>query len=127
MNASEPRTIPGLEALRYEDRHVRAHYAGILRTDEVQVGVYLLDSGGYIPAHRHSESWDIALVLEGEIEARISEGIERRVMRCATHAVNLVPPGVVHEIVNPSASEPARFLLVQSPARGFDFVRAEES
>ena len=117
-------TIPDLSALAYEDKHVRAHKALVHQTDEVQVNVYVLEPGGRIPPHRHSTSWDISLVIEGEIEARFGEGDTVRTVRCAAQAINLVPPGIVHEIVNPSAGEPATFLLVQSPSRSFDFVRA---
>ena len=123
MPDSSARTIAALASLPYTDRHVGAHYAPVHRTDELQIGIYILDPGGRIPPHRHSKSWDIALVLEGEIEARIGDGAETRVVRCAVHAMNLVPPGVVHAIRNPSADAPARFLLVQSPSRDFDFLR----
>ena len=108
--------------MNYVDRHIHAHYAAVHRTDELQAGIYVLEPGGRIPSHRHSKSWDFAVVLDGEIEARIGEGASARVVRCAAHAINLVPPGMVHEICNMSDT-PARFLLVQSPARGFDFLR----
>jgi quercetin dioxygenase-like cupin family protein len=122
MPQAEARTIADLTALTYVDRHIHAHYAAVYRTDELQAGIYVLEPGGRIPSHRHSKSWDFAVVLDGEIEARIGEGTSARVVRCAAHAINLVPPGMVHEISNMSDT-PARFLLVQSPARGFDFLR----
>ena len=116
----QPTSIPDLAALPYVDRHIGAHYAAVHRTDEVQAGIYVLDPGGRIPAHRHSASWDIALVLEGEIEARIGDAPPVRV---PAHGMNLVPPGTLHEIAHPG-DRPARVLLVQSPSRGFDFLRA---
>lgn len=122
MPETEARTIGDLAALDYVDRHIGARYAAVHRTDELQAGIYVLAPGGRIPAHRHSTSWDFALVLDGEIEARIGEGADVRVVRCAAHAINLVPPGTVHELRNVGAA-PARFLLVQSPSRGFDFLR----
>ncbi|MGA3399668.1 MAG: cupin domain-containing protein [Acetobacteraceae bacterium] len=118
------RTIGDLATLDYVERHIGARYAVLHRTDEMQAGVYVLAPGGRIPAHRHSTSWDFALVLEGEIEAQVGEGGAARVMRCGPHAVNLVPPGTVHAIRNPSSDAAARFLLVQSPSKGFDFLRA---
>lgn len=124
MSESGARTIGDLSALEHVERHIGARYASLHRTDEMQAGIYVLAPGGRIPAHRHSTSWDFALVLEGEIEARIGDGAEARTVRCGPHAVNLVPPGTVHEIRNPSDSTPARFLLVQSPSKGFDFLRA---
>jgi quercetin dioxygenase-like cupin family protein len=119
-----PRAIPDLAALAYEAKHIRAHKALALQSDEVQVNVYLLEPGGRIPAHRHTTSWDITYVIEGEIEARWGVEGALHTTRTAAGALNLVPPGVAHEIVNPGPA-PARFLLVQSPSRGFDFVRCE--
>ena len=123
MPESSARTITDPKSLAFTDRHVGAHYAAVHQTDALQIGIYVLDPGGCIPPHRHSVSWDIALVLEGEIEARIGEGPAARVVRCGVHAMNLVPPGIVHTLRNPSADAPARFLLVQSPSRDFDFLR----
>jgi len=122
MPEPQARTIADLAALDYVDRHIRARYAAVHRTDEMQAGIYELAPGGRIPAHRHSASWDFAVVLDGEIEARIGAGEGARVVRCGAHAINLVPPGTVHELRN-VGDAPARFLLVQSPSRGFDFLR----
>jgi len=123
MSESAASTITDLASLTYADRHQHAQYAPVHRTDEVQIGVYLLEPGGSIPPHRHSTSWDIALVLDGAIEVMIGEGAQARVVRCGVHAINLVPPGTLHAIRNATAGVPARFLLVQSPSRGFDFLR----
>jgi quercetin dioxygenase-like cupin family protein len=119
-----PLSIPDLAALAYEAKHVRARKALAMQSDAVQVNVYVLEPGGRIPAHRHTVSWDITYVIEGEIEARwVVDGTVRTV-RAGAGGLNLVPPGVAHEVVNPGAAM-ARFLLVQSPSRGFDFVRCE--
>jgi quercetin dioxygenase-like cupin family protein len=115
-------TIPDLSALLYEAKHVLAHKALVHQTDAVQVNVYVLEPGGRIPAHWHSASWDISFVIEGEIEARFTDG---RTVRCGPQAFNIVPPGTVHEIANASATRTAKFLLVQSPSRGFDFIKSE--
>jgi quercetin dioxygenase-like cupin family protein len=120
MPDAAARTIADLALLDYVARHEGARYAAVHRTDAFQAGIYVLAPGGRIPAHRHTASWDFAVVLEGEIEARIGEGADSRVVRLPPHALNLVPPGTVHELRNPSAA-PARFLLLQSPASGFDF------
>jgi quercetin dioxygenase-like cupin family protein len=124
MPQPQPLTIEDPATLTYADRHEGAHYAAIHRTDEVQAGIYVLDPGGSIPAHRHTASWDIAVVLEGEIEVSIDEGGAERTVRLRAQGVNLVPPGVRHSLHNPSAAAPARFLLLQSPSKGFDFRRA---
>ncbi len=120
---SGPRTVE-LASLDYEDRHVLARKALVHQTDEVQVNVYVLEPGGRVPSHHHTTSWDISVVLEGEIDATFTENGAMRTVRRGPDSVNLVPPGTVHEIANPSRTKPARFLLIQSPAHGFDFVRA---
>lgn len=122
MPAVDPTTIADLAALPHAPRHEGARYAAIHRADAFQAGTYLLAPGGRIPPHRHSAAWDVAIVLEGEIEARMGEGPAARAVRLKPHAVNLVPPGTVHELRNPGPAE-ARFVLIQSPAQGFDFVR----
>jgi quercetin dioxygenase-like cupin family protein len=121
MSAAEPATIADLAALPHAPRHEGASYAAIHRAGAFQAGTYLLAPGGRIPLHRHSTAWDLAIVLEGEIEATIGTGPAARAVRLGPHAVNLVPPGTAHELRNPGPA-PARFVLIQSPARGFDFV-----
>ncbi len=80
-------TILDLSTLLYDAKHVLAHKALVHQTDEVQVNVYILEPGGRIPAHRHSSSWDISVVIEGEIEARFTEGgtVPDRALRQAGH------------------------------------------
>jgi quercetin dioxygenase-like cupin family protein len=121
VSEAEARIIAGPAALSFLDRHINARYAPVHRTEEVQVGMYVLDPGGRVPAHHHSTSWDIAVVLEGEIEIRVGAGEQARTVRCTAQAISVVPPGTVHEIRNAAADKPARFVLVQSPSRGFDF------
>jgi quercetin dioxygenase-like cupin family protein len=118
-------TILDLSTLLYDARHILAHKALVHQTDEVQVNVYVLEPGGRIPAHRHSSSWDISFVIDGEIEARFIEDGMVRTVRCGSQAINLVPPGTVHEIANASMTRSARFLLIQSPSRGFDFINSD--
>lgn len=123
MPDAKARTIVDPGSLPTTDRHVGAHYAPVHRTDELRIGIYRLDPDGQIPPHRHSRSWDIALVLEGAIDVTIADAAQPRVVRCEEHAINLVPPGIVHAIRNASAEASARFMLVQSPSRDFDFLR----
>jgi quercetin dioxygenase-like cupin family protein len=118
-------TILDLSTLLYDAKHILAHKALVHQTDEMQVNVYVLEPGGCIPAHRHSTSWDISFVIEGEIEARFVEDGRVRTVQCGSQAVNLVPPGTVHEIANVSTTQPAKFLLIQSPSRSFDFIKLD--
>jgi quercetin dioxygenase-like cupin family protein len=122
MTPAVPTTFPDLSSLSYDRKHLGALKALLHRSDEVQVSVYLLEPGGRVPMHRHTASWDISFVVEGEIEARFLEDGGVRTVRCGPQAVNLVPPGRPHEIANASAAEPAKFLLIQSPSENFDFI-----
>ncbi len=117
------RNIPNFSALSYEEKHSLARRALVNQTDEVQVSVYVLEPGGKVPAHQHSQSWDISVVMEGEIEIRFSMDADAGTLRCKRQAINMVPPGTVHEISNPSDAEPAAFLLIQSPSKSFDFIK----
>ena len=119
-----PKTIADLSQLTYDAKHIGARKALVHQTDDVQISVYVLEPGGRIPLHRHTSSWDVSFVIEGEIEALFGEGEGARSVRCSPQAMNLVPPGTLHEIANPSATVPAKFLLIQSPSRGFDFIKA---
>ena len=123
MTPAVATTLADLSSLSYERKDLGALKALLHRTDEVQVSVYLLEPGGRVPMHRHSASWDISFVVEGEIEARFLQEGQVRTVRCGPQAVNLVPPGLSHEIANASAAKPAKFLLIQSPSRSFDFIK----
>ena len=118
------RSIPDFSALSYDEKHILARKALVHQTDEVQVNVYVLEPGGRVPAHQHSQSWDISVVMEGEIEVRFLSDGDARALRCQRQAITMVPPGTVHEISNPSATDHATFLLIQSPSKSFDFVKA---
>jgi quercetin dioxygenase-like cupin family protein len=117
-------TFTSLASLAYEDRHQRARRALVQQTDAAQFVIYELAPGGSIPAHHHSTSWDLSLVLAGAIivTCQDSEAADGRL--CLTGAISIIPPGMVHAITNPSTSETAVFALLQSPAANFDFIRA---
>jgi quercetin dioxygenase-like cupin family protein len=123
MTADSVTNIPDFSALHYDEKHALARKALVHQTDEVQVNVYVLEPGGRIPAHKHSKSWDISVVIDGEIEVRFAEDGTARTIQCKAQAINLVPPGTAHEISNPSDTRPATFLLVQSPSKSFDFLK----
>ncbi len=123
MTAATATSIADLSALPYDPKHVRAHKALVHQTDDVQVNVYVLEPGGCVPMHRHTASWDISFVIEGELDAKFLEGGVVRTVRCGPQAMNLVPPGTLHEIANASATQQAKFLLIQSPSRSFDFIK----
>jgi quercetin dioxygenase-like cupin family protein len=122
MTETQVRTIADLMLLPFENKHIKAHKALIHQMDPVQVQVYVLQPQGCIPAHRHSQSWDISIVLDGEIESRHLEDGKTALSVCRRGAVTIVPPGILHEVRNPSQTDGATFLLIQSPSKDFDFL-----
>jgi len=123
MAPSSPKSIAKLSSLSYEPKHNGAYKAVAHETDEVQVSVYVLEPGGRIPMHRHTASWDISFVIEGELDVRFLEGRAVRTVRCGPQAMNFVPPGSLHEVANASTAKQAKFLLIQSPSHNLDFIK----
>ena len=122
MPESGVRFIADLMQLPFEDKHIKARKALIHQIDPVQIQIYVLQPQGCIPSHRHSQSWDIAVVLDGLVEATYLEDGQSRISVCRSGSVTVVPPGTLHEVRNPSRTDPARFLLIQSPSKDFDFL-----
>jgi quercetin dioxygenase-like cupin family protein len=118
------RSITDFAALQFDEKHILARSAVVHRSEEVQLSVYILEPGGRIPAHRHTSSWDISVVMEGEIEIRFAKDAVLHTIRCKSQAINLVPLGAVHGISNPSTTRSAAFVLIQSRPKCFDFVEA---
>jgi quercetin dioxygenase-like cupin family protein len=116
--------IAQLAALSYGPKHRRAARAKVVSTDAFNVSVYLLSPNGGIPAHRHSQSWDVVVVLEGTLRIRSLGADGPEVFLCGPGAIHIVRPDVPHEVENPSEIEDARFLLIQGPSHGFDFLPA---
>lgn len=116
--------IAGLSALSYEPKHRRAAQAKIIATDAFNLSIYLLAPKGGIPAHKHSRSWDVAVVLEGMIRIRSLRADGPEDFLCRPGAIHIVRPGVPHEVDNLSEIDDARFLLIQGPSQGFDFLPA---
>lgn len=114
--------IEDLKCLRYAPKHRETMQAKALASEPFNVSIYLLGPGGAVPPHTHSTSWDLIVVLEGELLIETEEAPEPHV--CATGAIHLTPPGMVHAVRNASLTAQARFLLVQGPTAEFDFLPA---
>jgi quercetin dioxygenase-like cupin family protein len=137
MRKAKPTTVLDISNLSYNendavvDEHDVLHHensvlvrrALVHQQDEVQVHAYVLKPGGRIKSHYHTKGWDIFFVIEGEFEAGHSR--DGTSIRCGKHAMHLVPPGTIHEIVNVRTTEPLKFLLTQSPSKGYDFIRSD--
>lgn len=95
----------------------------ILKTDDARVRIIELEAGAIAPMHRHSEVTDNMFGLSGTIvidlqapDCRVTLGPGER---CE------VAVGRLHQVRNGSATEPARYLLVQGVGR-YDFLEVND-
>jgi len=89
-----------------------------------QAGVIRVQPGSGVPTHLHSRIHDLFIGVRGELEIRY-EGLHGNgLFMLKPGAFCSVPPGVRHEISNPSMTDEAFFLLVHASYEGFDKVPA---
>ena len=114
-------SYPDLRALPFESR--RPGYArALLHRDRGSRALVLrLQPGGRVPAHRHSSVLDLFIGLEGAIEI----GWSGKRMKIQPGGVCRIPPGVRHEVFNPSAGQDAYCVLLHAGPGPFDFVQED--
>jgi quercetin dioxygenase-like cupin family protein len=96
---------------------------GVLHEDAAsQTGVYRIQPGSKVPTHLHSRSCDLFVGVKGEIEMRYEGQNVCGVLALKPGAFCSIPPGVRHEVLNPSKSDEAYFLLVHTLYQDFDVV-----
>jgi mannose-6-phosphate isomerase-like protein (cupin superfamily) len=90
----------------------------------VQTAVYRVQPGSGVPTHLHARVYDIFVGIKGNVEIRYEGQHGNGVFVLTPGAFCRMPPGVRHEISNPSKTDEACFLLVQASQDGFDYVPA---
>lgn len=99
---------------------------GVLHEDgPVQSAVFRVAPGSGVPRHLHSRVYDLFVGLKGMLEIRYEGQHGHGVFELRPGAFCAMPPGVRHEVFNPSATEEAFFLIVHAPHEGYDFVPVE--
>ena len=96
---------------------------GVLQEDaQAQTGVFRVQPGSGVPTHLHSRVYDLFVGVKGELEIRY-EGLHGNgVFVLKPGAFCSMPPGVRHEVSNPSKTDAAFFLLVHAPYESLDSV-----
>jgi mannose-6-phosphate isomerase-like protein (cupin superfamily) len=98
---------------------------GMLHEDApVQTAVYRVQPGSGVPTHVHAKVYDIFIGVKGNVEIRYEGQHGNGVFVLRPGAFCRMPPGVRHEISNPSKTDEACFLLVQASREDFDYVPA---
>jgi mannose-6-phosphate isomerase-like protein (cupin superfamily) len=96
---------------------------GMLHEDApVQTAVYRVQPGSGVPTHLHARVYDIFVGMKGNVEIRYEGQNGTGVFVLKPGAFCRMPPGVRHEISNPSKTDEACFLLVQASREDFDYA-----
>jgi len=96
---------------------------GVLQQDAPsQTGVFRIQPGSGVPTHLHSRVYDLFVGVKGDLEIRYEGQRGNGLFVLKPGAFCSMPPGVRHEISNPSKTDAAFFLLVHSPYEGLDIV-----
>ena len=98
---------------------------GVLHQDApVQTAVYRVQPGSGVPTHLHARVYDLFIGVTGNLEIRYEGGHGNGVFVLKPGGFCRMPPGVRHELSNPSKTEETVFLLVQASQEDFDYVPA---
>ena len=98
---------------------------GIMHEDgEVQTAVFRVAPGSGVPRHLHSRVYDLFVGVKGLLEIRYEGQHGHGVFKLKLGAFCAMPPGVRHEVFNPT-NEEAIFLIVHAPHESYDFVPIE--
>jgi quercetin dioxygenase-like cupin family protein len=89
-----------------------------------QTGVFRIQPGCGVPTHLHSRTCDLFVGVKGELELRYEGQNGSSVFVLKPGAFCSVPPGVRHEVLNPSKTDEAFFLLIHTLYQDFDVVPA---
>lgn len=75
-----------------------------------------------MPTHLHSKVFDLFIGVKGALEIRYEGQHGNGVFVLKPGAFCSMPPGVQHEVSNPSETDEAIFLLIHASQEGYDFV-----
>jgi mannose-6-phosphate isomerase-like protein (cupin superfamily) len=117
-------TVEDITNIALEERRPGCE-KGMLHEDApVQTAVYRVQPGSGVPSHLHAQVYDLFVGVKGDVEIRYEGQYGNGVFVLKPGAFCRMPPGVRHEISNPSKTDEACFLLVQASQEGFDYTPA---
>ena len=88
----------------------------------VQSAVFRVAPGSGVPRHLHSKVYDIFVGIKGLLEIRYEGQHGNGIFQLRPGSFCAMPPGVTHEVYNPSLDAEAFFFIVHAPHEGDDFV-----
>ncbi len=114
--------VEDITKIPFEER--RAGCAkGVLQEDApAQTSVFRVGPGSGVPTHLHSQVYDLFVGVKGEVEIRYEGEHGSGTFVLKPGAFCSIPPGVRHEVSNPSTTQEAFFLLVHASHEHYDYV-----
>jgi mannose-6-phosphate isomerase-like protein (cupin superfamily) len=98
---------------------------GVLHEDApVLTALYRVQPGSGVPTHMHARVYDLFIGVKGNLEIRYEGEQGNGVLVLKPGGFCRMPPGVRHELSNPSKTEETVFLLIQASHDDFDYVPA---
>jgi mannose-6-phosphate isomerase-like protein (cupin superfamily) len=116
-------TVEDITKVAFRDLRPGCAKAVLQEDAAAQTGVFRVHPGSGVPTHLHSRVHDLFIGLKGDLEIRYEGRHGNGVFVLRPGAFCSVPPGVRHEVSNPSRTEIAYFLLVHAAYEGMDNVR----
>ncbi len=115
-------TVDDITRVNFESRRPGCE-KGVMHVEgPVQTAVFRVAPGSGVPTHLHSHIYDLFLGAKGVLEIRYEGEHGQGIFELKPGAFCAVPPGVRHEVFNPSDTEEAFFISVHAPHDGYDFV-----
>jgi mannose-6-phosphate isomerase-like protein (cupin superfamily) len=117
-------TVDDITNIAFEERRPGCE-KGVLQEDApVQTSVFRVQPGSGVPTHLHSRVYDLFVGVKGELEIRYEGQLGNGLFVLKPGAFCSLPPGVRHEVSNPSKTDEAFFLLMHVSHEGYDNVPA---
>jgi quercetin dioxygenase-like cupin family protein len=124
MNQQPVITVDDITNLAFEERRPGCE-KGVLQEDApAQTSVFRVQPGSGVPAHLHSRVYDLFVGVKGALEIRFEGQHGNGLFVLKPGAFCSMPPGVRHEVSNPSKTDEAFFLLVHASHEDYDNVPA---
>jgi quercetin dioxygenase-like cupin family protein len=118
-------TVDDITRIAFDSRRPGCE-KGVIHEDELlQTAVFRVAPGSGVPRHLHSRVYDLFVGVKGVLEIRYEGQHGNGVFDLKPGAYCAMPPGVRHEVFNPSKTNEAFFLIVHVPHAGYDFVPVE--
>ena len=122
MNQKPVITVEDITNIAFEERRPGCE-KGVLQEDApAQTSVFRVQPGSGVPAHLHSRVYDLFVGVKGELEIRYEDQNGNGLFVLKPGAFCSMPPGVRHEVSNPSKTDEAFFLLVHASHEDYDYV-----